>query len=363
MPKSQYKIFISYAQNDVVYFNLLKDGLDNHTKHSKNLLWEVWDNTQVRPGENWHEVIQEKITGCDCVILLISSNFLYSEYIEKQEFGRFIQRQESDGLLVFPILLEPCDFTQWTYLRDRQLFIPNGSKYGLPEIEQLSYAHLVAFDKNGRVLPNPFREEYHIELVKIFEATLSEFSSKNQALSLDKKSVDNKTQQENLPLAFKAYLEKVKDFEPIDASEDELREFTNIGNQLASVFMSSFDRITKKIMDSEHLKELYLDVHFEEIAYSEKLGLITEKVIEVKFKDRNKYPYWERSQIVSALTLSLIYQFDENKVKWLLNFVRSKEDFVWKRALIGLFVGLMNNEKHIKGYLQQELNQLKSDYE
>jgi len=53
-------------------------------------------------------------------------------------------------------------------------------------------------------------------------------------------------------------------------------------------------------------------------------------------------PWHDKSLIVSALTLSLLRYFDLNKFDLLFSFVLRKEQYVWQRAMIGLFFGFLN---------------------
>ncbi len=57
--------------------------------------------------------------------------------------------------------------------------------------------------------------------------------------------------------------------------------------------------------------------------------------------DSVKLPWHDKSLIVSALTLSLLRYFDANKFLLLFSFVEKQQDFVWERALIGLFIGFL----------------------
>ncbi len=57
--------------------------------------------------------------------------------------------------------------------------------------------------------------------------------------------------------------------------------------------------------------------------------------------ESEKLPWHDKSLIVSALTLSLLRFFDLNKFNLLFAFVKTREEFVWQRALIGLFFGFL----------------------
>ncbi|MBW6478716.1 MAG: hypothetical protein K0B37_04745, partial [Bacteroidales bacterium] len=57
--------------------------------------------------------------------------------------------------------------------------------------------------------------------------------------------------------------------------------------------------------------------------------------------ESEKLPWHDKSLIVSALTLSLLRYFDTNKFSLLFGFVKAHEEYVWQRAMIGLFLGFL----------------------
>lgn len=75
--------------------------------------------------------------------------------------------------MFFPILLSPCDFSQWPELEKRQFFMPTGADYGRLDIQYISYADLVIIkDINIKPLPDASRERYHIALAKAIETAI-----------------------------------------------------------------------------------------------------------------------------------------------------------------------------------------------
>jgi tetratricopeptide (TPR) repeat protein len=54
--------------------------------------------------------------------------------------------------------------------------------------------------------------------------------------------------------------------------------------------------------------------------------------------DSKRLPWHDKALVVSALTLSLLHYFDVNKFQILFRFAEKKEELVWERAMIGLFV-------------------------
>ncbi|MFO7659075.1 MAG: tetratricopeptide repeat protein [Bacteroidales bacterium] len=75
-----------------------------------------------------------------------------------------------------------------------------------------------------------------------------------------------------------------------------------------------------------------------------KIGLVN-KIIKTK-----PIPWYDKSILVSALTLSLIRHFDSKKVMLLLDFYDEGEDQVWQRALIGWLLGLHFHDKRLQFY-------------
>lgn len=77
--------------------------------------------------------------------------------------------------------------------------------------------------------------------------------------------------------------------------------------------------------------------------------------------DSNKLPWYDKALVVSALTLSSLRFFEVSKIFLLFRFVKKQEDFVWERALIGLFICLLKYNDRFLLYpaLQQQTLDLK----
>lgn len=178
--------FISYAQEDEPYFKLLKEGLRKHGKHSKIIDSDLWHDEKILPGSLWHDSIQEQVQDCDFAVFLVSSNFLASEYIEEHEFKNFLKRQEKEGFLFFPLLINACDFSYWEHLAARQFFMPDGKDYGCSDIRgHFTFGDLVQHNiRTGEILPNTNRERYLMNLVKKIEEALSEYQKKKEVKNI-----------------------------------------------------------------------------------------------------------------------------------------------------------------------------------
>jgi WD40 repeat protein len=115
------QIFVSYAREDSRWLqedslipwlarSLKKDGVD---------LW--WDREGILPGDEFRELIEKKIDESAVAILLVSQEFLNSEFIEHVELRRIETRANLGELVAIPILLEPCGWDELQFLSNRQM--------------------------------------------------------------------------------------------------------------------------------------------------------------------------------------------------------------------------------------------------
>jgi thioredoxin-like negative regulator of GroEL len=108
-----------------------------------------------------------------------------------------------------------------------------------------------------------------------------------------------------------------------------------------------FDEIFKDTDDQLNFvtskKELmYSSVLFDKIYSSEILDSITIVEIEKIREDNDSYKWYDRSLIVTALSLSIInFKFESKKANLLLDFITDFELNVWERALTGLTIAII----------------------
>jgi hypothetical protein len=99
------KIFISYSHFD-------HEWLERLQVHLKPLqrAWkvDVWDDTRVQPGQEWKQEIQRAIEAAKIAILLISADFLASEFIATQELPSLLSAAEAKGTVIMPVILSKC---------------------------------------------------------------------------------------------------------------------------------------------------------------------------------------------------------------------------------------------------------------
>ncbi|WP_426492208.1 COR domain-containing protein [Hymenobacter sp. 102] len=101
-------VFISYSHKD----ENLKDKLKAHlsTLKRKNII-DIWDDRNIIPGKDFDKEISHYLTTSDIILLLISSDFINSDYCYSTEMNNAVIRHESGEAVVIPIILRSCDWT------------------------------------------------------------------------------------------------------------------------------------------------------------------------------------------------------------------------------------------------------------
>jgi len=120
---SKTKIFISYHHKDEEW----KDRLVSHLQVLKlEGFVEVWDDRQLDPAINWITTIKKELNEANIAVLLISANFLTSDFIRKEEIPVLLNRRKEEGIVVFPIILKPCAWNTVEWLRTIQVYPKDG---------------------------------------------------------------------------------------------------------------------------------------------------------------------------------------------------------------------------------------------
>jgi hypothetical protein len=71
---------------------------------------EVWDDTKIKVGDKWREEIKESIDNAKIAILLISADFLASDFIYRNELPPLLESAKKNGTKIFSVILSPCRF-------------------------------------------------------------------------------------------------------------------------------------------------------------------------------------------------------------------------------------------------------------
>src|SRR4051812_25442565 len=84
------RYFVSYTRTDKRLPGQLVEELETQLRASPTYDFQRWQDTDICPGEKWHEEILQAIEQCDFGLLLVSPAFLGNAYITKHELPQFV---------------------------------------------------------------------------------------------------------------------------------------------------------------------------------------------------------------------------------------------------------------------------------
>jgi predicted nucleotide-binding protein len=97
-------VFISYAHAD----EKLKNRFLVHLGALKReRLIGVWHDRMLRPGDHLDKAIETELAAADLVILLVTPDFINSDYCTEKEMQRAFARAKDGRCKVIPVILKP----------------------------------------------------------------------------------------------------------------------------------------------------------------------------------------------------------------------------------------------------------------
>lgn len=101
------KLFISYSHRD----EGLKNELISHLAPLKRQgLVSIWHDRRLTPGDRLDDEISQNLEDADIIVMLISSDFVQSEYCFGREMQRALERHEACDARAISIIVRPCHF-------------------------------------------------------------------------------------------------------------------------------------------------------------------------------------------------------------------------------------------------------------
>lgn len=149
------RVFFSYSHVD----ETLRDQLEIQLALLKRQgVIETWHDRRIEAGEDLHNAISSNLERADIILLLISPDFLASDYCYDKEMTRALDRHAAGEAVVIPVILRPSDW--------------KGAPFG----------HLMATPKDGRpVTQTPDRDQALLEVAQAIRGTAERLGSKTSS--------------------------------------------------------------------------------------------------------------------------------------------------------------------------------------
>jgi internalin A len=96
------RMFYSYSHKD----EALRDELETHLKILERAgLITGWSDRKIVPGDQWADQIDENLERADIILLLVSADFMASDYCFRAEMQRAMERHRTRKARVIPIIV------------------------------------------------------------------------------------------------------------------------------------------------------------------------------------------------------------------------------------------------------------------
>jgi hypothetical protein len=107
-------VFVSYAREDEAHLRTLEKHLSLLKRRG---LVETWHDRMIGAGDEWAARIDEALDLADVVLLLVSPDFIASEYCVDREMARAMERHDAGEARVVPIFVRHCDWRDAPFAR------------------------------------------------------------------------------------------------------------------------------------------------------------------------------------------------------------------------------------------------------
>ena len=106
-------VFISYNHKDAQFLERIRVHMRPLEKAQRI---ELWDDTKIMAGQQWKPEINAALNRAKAAVLLISADFIASDFIVDNELPTLLKKAQSEGTLIIPVILKTSRF-----LRDARL--------------------------------------------------------------------------------------------------------------------------------------------------------------------------------------------------------------------------------------------------
>lgn len=141
--RNKKKIFVSYSHNDKLFLERLQTHIKVLEKEGVEL--ELWSDTQIKAGALWREEIENALVSAGVAVMLVSTDFLASDFIRDRELPPLLEAAQNNGTTILSLILKPCRFAKSPLSVFQAVNAPNVPMAELSESDQeKEYLKLVA---------------------------------------------------------------------------------------------------------------------------------------------------------------------------------------------------------------------------
>tara|TARA_B100001287_G_scaffold275462_1_gene283125 strand:+ start:156 stop:626 length:471 start_codon:yes stop_codon:yes gene_type:complete len=136
----QPQIFVSFSTKDM---KICKEFIQKLSSSD----FDFWYQEDINLGQEYKKIIKQNINSSVASVLLLSQNFLDSEFIKTQEMPWIYEKDEKSMIYeIFPIQIETCGWQSIDYLEKKQVFPAGGASLDLNNKKHLNLIYREIFN-------------------------------------------------------------------------------------------------------------------------------------------------------------------------------------------------------------------------
>ncbi len=154
------KLFYCYARKD----KRLREELEKHLSLLKRQGFiSTWYDQEILAGEEWKQAIGTNLRVADIILLLVSPDFMHSDYCYSIEMQQALERHTRGEICIVPIILRHVDW------------------------KEAPFGHLQVLPTEGKPVVSQFwhnRDEAFASVVQGIRKAVEELSFQRQSLDI-----------------------------------------------------------------------------------------------------------------------------------------------------------------------------------
>ncbi len=145
------QVFISYSRQDKQFC----ENLETHLRPYIRMGITVWSDRQILPGSQWSGEIKAALAKTSVAVMLVSPDFLASDFIHEHELAPFLRDAEAGGVKILWVMIRDCAWKETPLKHYQAVVSPPDKPFASIAKAKRDTAWRMVCEEIGRALGHP----------------------------------------------------------------------------------------------------------------------------------------------------------------------------------------------------------------